>query len=86
MPDIIGLLGVCCFLYAYFLLQTSRTTPTSPFYLYLNLGGAVMVMISLLFKWNLPAFLLEAAWAMISMYGIFTHIYLPRKNHDRKQR
>lgn len=80
MANIIGLLGVCCFLYAYFLLQTSRVSHTGALYLYLNFGGAVMVMISLLFEWNLPAFLLEAAWAMISMYGIYQHVYLPRQH------
>jgi hypothetical protein len=80
MADIIGLVGVCCFLYAYLLLQSMKTGATSAKYLMLNLVGAILVMISLIFDWNLPAFLLEAAWASISMYGIYKHIYLPKRN------
>lgn len=80
IPDIIGLAGVTLFLYAYWLLQASRVEPKSLRYLALNLAGAVMVMVSLCFKWNLPAFLLEAAWAWISMYGLYKHVYLPRRN------
>lgn len=79
MADIIGLLGVACFLVAYYLLQAGRTVHTSGLYLCLNLVGALLVMVSLLFAWNLPAFLLEAAWASISMYGIYQHIYLPKR-------
>ena len=81
MADFIGLIGVVCFLAAYYLLQKGKTPHTSLLYLGLNLAGAILVMISLLFMWNLPAFLLEAAWASISMYGIYTHLYLPGRNN-----
>ena len=81
MADFIGMLGVGCFLLAYFLLQREKLTHNGALYLGLNLAGAVMVMISLLFQWNLPAFLLEAAWASISIYGLYKHVYLPK--HDR---
>jgi hypothetical protein len=78
ISDIIGNIGVACFLVAYFMLQKGRLTHVSDTYLGLNLAGALMVMSSLLIHWNLPAFLLEAAWALISIYGIYKHIYLPR--------
>lgn len=77
LADIVGIIGVSCFLGTYFLLQRQKITPTGVCYLSLNLAGAVLVMLSLLVNWNLPAFLLEAAWAIISIYGIYTHIYLP---------
>jgi hypothetical protein len=80
MADILGLLGVCSFLYAYFLLQAMKIQPVSMQYLLLNLVGAILVMISLIFDWNTPAFLLEAAWASISIYGLYKHIYLPKRN------
>jgi len=82
LTDIVGLLGVSCFLYAYYLLQTQRALPTSAFYLWLNLAGAIMVMISLIFKWNFAAFLLEAVWASITIYGLYKHVYLARRKSE----
>jgi hypothetical protein len=76
--DILGNIGIVCFLGAYFLLQNGKITPTGLPYLGANLAGSILLMISLLFHWNLPAFLLEAAWALISIYGIYKHIYVPK--------
>lgn len=75
LANIAGLVGVLCFLLAYFLLQNGKVTHNGGPYLGLNLLGALLVMVSLLYDWNLPAFLLEAAWALISMYGIYRHIW-----------
>ncbi|MDE3059861.1 MAG: hypothetical protein KGJ06_02500 [Pseudomonadota bacterium] len=76
--DVAGHIGVLAFLAAYFLLQKGRISPTGMPYLGLNLTGALLVMLSLLVHWNFPAFLLEAIWAMISIYGICIHILMPR--------
>jgi hypothetical protein len=73
--DSIGDIGVLCFLITYLLLERGRIAHTSVYYLGLNLAGAVLVMFSLIFHWNMPAFLLEAAWALISIYGIYKHIW-----------
>lgn len=77
--NIIGHIGIACFLGAYFLMQKDTISPKGGWYLGLNLIGAILMMISLMIDWNLSAFLLEAAWALISMYGIYTHI-LTRRN------
>jgi len=69
--DAIGQLGVASFLVAYFLLQKGRLAHDSMPYLLMNLVGALLVIASLLVSWNLPSFMLEAAWAMISIYGIY---------------
>ena len=71
--DMLGDIGVICFLSAYFLLQRGRIPHTGLIYLGLNLAGALLVIVSLLFHWNRPAFLLEAAWALISIYGIWKY-------------
>ncbi len=86
VSDILGIIGVVCFLAAYFMLQKGTVTHNGFPYLGLNLAGSLLVMISLLVHWNLPAFLLEAAWALISIYGIYKHIYLPRRRstHDTR--
>jgi len=73
--NILGGVGVVCFLVAYFLLQKGSISANSIHYLGMNLAGAVLVMLSLLVDWNLSAFLLEAAWALISIYGIYKHLY-----------
>ena len=36
----------------------------------LNLLGAIGILLSLLGKFNLPVFLLEIAWVVVSLYGI----------------
>ncbi len=70
LADIIGNIGVVCFLLAYFLLQKGKILHTQLSYLLLNLAGALLLIFSLLINWNLSAFLLEVAWALISIYGI----------------
>jgi hypothetical protein len=69
--DIIGNAGVVCFLAGYLLMQKGKLHHDGLVYLGLNLLGAVLLMASLLIHWNLSAFLLEAAWALISIYGIY---------------
>lgn len=78
--NIVGNIGVICFLLAFYLLQKNKLTHDSLRYLGLNLAGSILLILSLLVNWNLPAFMLEAAWAMISMYGIYKHVYLPKRN------
>jgi len=73
--NILGGIGVICFLTAYFLLQKGAISANGIHYLGMNLAGAVLVMLSLLVDWNLSAFVLEAAWAGISLYGIYRHLY-----------
>ncbi len=70
IADIVGNIGVVCFLVAYFLLQKGMLRHDELKYLLLNLAGALLLIFSLLINWNLSAFLLEAAWALISVYGI----------------
>ena len=77
LADIVGNIGVVCFLSAYLLLQRGVVTHNQASYLLLNLAGALLLMFSLSIKWNLAAFLLEAAWAIISIYGIYKHVYRP---------
>lgn len=68
--NILGLTGTALFLIAYFMLQKGKWGPHSIIYLAINLAGAVLLVSSLLIDWNLSAFLLEAAWGLISMWGL----------------
>lgn len=70
LPDLGGLAGVLLMLVAYALGQLGRLRVDSVPALLMNLAGAVLVMVSLLFKFNLSAFLMEAAWAVVAMSGL----------------
>ena len=77
LSDIVGNAGVLCFLLAYFLLQNGRILHNNASYLLLNLAGSLLLIFSLLINWNLSAFMLEIAWALISIYGLYKFVYLP---------
>ncbi len=66
-----GFVGVALVLLAFFLLQSRKLHGNGWIYQLMNALGAIGVMLSLLFgAFNLPAFLLEAAWLAISIYGM----------------
>jgi len=68
---IAGLVGMIITLLAYFLLQAQKLHGNGLVYQLMNAVGALGVALSLLFgTFNLPAFLLEAIWLVISIYGI----------------
>ena len=68
--DLVGNLGVLLMVIAYLLLQLEKLSSSALSYLLLNAVGAVLVMISLMFRFNLSAFLMEAFWLLISLYGL----------------
>ena len=68
--DWAGLGGVALILLAYFLLQAGRVRGDALGYQLMNAAGALAVLISLLFAFNLSAFVMEAAWLAVSIYGI----------------
>ena len=71
--DAVGTLGVILILLAYFLLQTGRWASHALNYLIVNLVGSFLIAISLLYDFNLSAFLIEIAWIAISLYGVVRH-------------
>jgi hypothetical protein len=75
IADTVGIIGVGLTLLAYFLLQIERLTSDGLGYSLLNLIGAIMVMYSLMFNWNTPAVIMEAAWILISLYGTVRHAH-----------
>jgi len=68
--DWVGLLGTVTILLGFFLLQAGRLAGTGLIYQLLNLFGAAGILVSLIGKFNLAVFLLEAAWMAVSLYGI----------------
>ena len=68
--DWAGLIGVALTLLAFFLLQAGRLRGDGLVYQLMNAVGALAVLVSLLYAFNLSAFVLEGLWLAISVYGI----------------
>ena len=68
--DAVGFVGVILIIVAYLLLQLNRLPSASPIYSGLNALGALCVIVSLLFEFNVSAFLMEAFWFLISIMGL----------------
>ncbi|MGH6987653.1 MAG: CBU_0592 family membrane protein [Caulobacteraceae bacterium] len=68
--DLAGLAGVAMILFAYAGVQLGRLDPLKAPSLLLNLAGAALILVSLLAAFNLAAFLMEAAWAAIALFGL----------------
>jgi uncharacterized membrane protein YfcA len=68
--DVLGNIGVVLVLLLYFLLQSERVRATSPAFSIANAIGAVLILLSLTQQFNLSAFIVEAAWLVISLYGL----------------
>ena len=76
--DVVGNIGVLMMVIAYLLLQLEKLSGSSVSYLLLNAAGAILVMISLLFRFNFSAFLMEAFWLLISLYGLTRTLFSKR--------
>ena len=68
--DWVGIAGTLAVLVALFLLQAGKLSGTGIVYQLLNLFGSGGVLVSLLGKFNVSVFVLEAVWMAISAYGI----------------
>lgn len=68
--DLSGFVGVLLILLAYFGLQAGRMRGDGLVYQLMNLAGALLILLSLVYDFNLSAFVMEACWVAISIYGI----------------
>jgi len=69
--DLIGFIGVLLIIVVYLLLQLDKLSSSSPKYSLLNAAGALLIIISLFFAFNLSAFIVEAFWFLISLVGLW---------------
>ena len=78
LHDVIGTLGVIFIIGSYFLVQIRKMTGTGLSYTAVNALGALLILYSLYFDFNLSAFLVEMFWLAISLVGL-GRIYLERR-------
>ena len=76
--DVLGNLGVFLIILTYLLLQLNRLSSEDLLYSVLNALGAALIIVSLLFDFNLSAFIVEAFWVIISLYGIVQYYHRKR--------
>ena len=79
--DVVGFIGVLLIVVAYLLLQLDKLPSSSPKYSLLNAGGALLIIVSLIFAFNLSAFIVEAFWFLISLLGLWRS--LVARKHSR---
>lgn len=74
LSDPIGIIGVTLILIAYYLLSVGRWHAHSVRFQIMNFIGAWMILYSLFFHWNLSSVIIEIAWVIISLIGIYRAI------------
>lgn len=80
--DLVGNIGSALIISTYFLLQVGLIGAKNLWYSLLNFTGAIAITISLIYEFNLSAFIIEVFWILISLVGIFR--YLIENNHQDK--
>lgn len=68
--DFLGNIGVFLILAMYLSLQLGKISASSYYYSVLNALGALFILISLYFQFNLSAFIIELCWLVISLFGM----------------
>lgn len=73
LPDIIGIFGVIVIIVAYVLLQLEKIDAKDLLFSLLNTLGAFLIIVSLLYAWNLASFIMESTWMIVSLYGVWKY-------------
>ena len=68
-----GIAGTVIFLAAYFANQQGWLLAEDWRYPLANVVAAMLILVSLITAWNLPAAIIEVIWAAISLYGLIKH-------------
>lgn len=71
ISDVVGIVGVVLILSAYLLISTGKWTAVSMIFQSFNFIGAWFILFSLYFHWNLASVVIEIAWILISMLGMY---------------
>ncbi len=81
----LGIIGVVLIIATYMLLQLEKLSATSFLYSATNGLGASLILVSLIYEFNLSAFIIEAFWLLISTYGIVRYLSRNRSRLAAKQ-
>ncbi|MDG1203805.1 MAG: hypothetical protein P8N51_00390 [Pseudomonadales bacterium] len=76
--DVIGNIGVLMILGCYLLLQLNKLASSELSFSLFNGLGALLILISLSYEFNLSAFIIELFWLLISLFGVTTYLFKRR--------
>lgn len=74
LHDIVGTIGVALIVVTYAGVQLRKMEVTSLTYSGLNLLGALMILLSLAYNFNLASVVIEVFWIIISLWSIVVWI------------
>jgi multidrug transporter EmrE-like cation transporter len=74
--DFVGNIGVVILVITFLMLQLNKIPSDGLAYSLLNAVGASLIVVSLLFDFNLSALLMEVFWVLISFVGIYRYFRL----------
>ena len=74
--DLVGNIGVVILIITFLMLQLNKLPSDGLAYSLLNAIGASLIVVSLLFDFNLSALLMEVFWVLISFVGIYRYFRL----------
>ncbi|BBN83447.1 hypothetical protein PA25_34320 [Pseudoalteromonas sp. A25] len=72
--DVIGMSGTALVVGAFFMLQLGKASPESLTYNLMNLSGAILLLISLCYNFNLASFVIELFWIAASIIGLVKYL------------
>ncbi|HWE99835.1 MAG TPA: hypothetical protein VG248_08585 [Caulobacteraceae bacterium] len=79
-----GLFGVLVILVAYAGAQLRRLDPTHAPSLLMNLGGSLLILVSLVPpRFNLSAAAMEGTWALVAIFGLVRRLLETRRGRVR---
>lgn len=79
--DWIGFFGVFQILLAYILTVVKTIKANSLIFILLNLSGSIMACVASILIKYMPFVILEGAWALVSIYSLFTYKNEIKKTH-----
>ncbi len=83
--DLFGMIGVVLILISNIQLQLEKQPATSFLYSATNGVGALLILVSLMYDFNLPAFIIEAFWLLISIYGVVRYFSCNKSRSATRQ-
>lgn len=78
--DVIGMAGTFLVVGAFFLMQLGKVNPTGIQYNLMNLSGAILLLISLCYNFNLASFVIEIFWIAASLIGLYNYMKSKRNS------
>ena len=71
--DVIGMSGTALVVGAFFMLQLGKAQANGLIYNLMNLFGAILLLVSLCYNFNLASFVIELFWIAASLIGLYKY-------------